>query len=30
MDQTVLIRNAAAIVTCDAQDRVYYNADLLV
>lgn len=30
MEQTVLIRNAAAIVTCDAEDRVYYDADLLV
>ena len=25
-----LIRNAKAIVTCDAQDHVYWNADLLI
>lgn len=30
MDKTILIRNAKAIVTCDEQDRVYENADLLV
>ena len=28
--KTTLIRNARAIVTCDAEDRVYYGADLLV
>ena len=30
MSQSVLIRNARAIVTCDQEDRVYYNADLLI
>lgn len=30
MEKTVLIRNARAIVTCDAQDRVYFDADLLI
>ena len=30
MMKTTLIRNARAIVTCDAQDRVYQNADLLI
>jgi hydroxyatrazine ethylaminohydrolase len=28
--KTILIRGARAIVTCDAEDRVYANADLLV
>ncbi len=30
MSQSVLIRNARAIVTCDQEDRVYYDADLLI
>ena len=30
MEKTILIRNARAIVTCDAEDRVFYNADLLI
>ena len=30
MEQTTLIRNARAIVTCDGQDRVYQNADILI
>ncbi|MDQ7092185.1 amidohydrolase [Desulfosporosinus sp. PR] len=30
MERTILIRNAKAIVTCDAQDHVYYGADMLV
>lgn len=30
MDKTTLIRNARAVVTCDAQDRVFQNADILI
>ena len=30
MEKTILIRNAAAIVSCDANDTVYKNADLLI
>lgn len=30
MSQTILVKNARAIVTCDAEDRVYYDADLLI
>lgn len=30
MDQTILIKNAGAIVTCDAEDHVYYETDMLV
>lgn len=30
MSKTSLIRNARAIVTCDAEDRVYWDADILV
>lgn len=30
MESTTLIRNARAIVTCDGQDRVYYDADMLI
>ena len=30
MEKKILIRNAKAIVTCDAQDHVYWNADILV
>ena len=30
MEKTILLRNARAIVTCDAEDSVYYNSDLLV
>jgi len=30
MGKTTLIRNAKAIVTCDSQDRVYWNADMLI
>ncbi len=29
-EKTILIRNAKAIVTCDEQDRVYANADMLI
>ena len=28
--KTILIKNAKTIVTCDAQDRVYHNCDILV
>ena len=30
MESTILIRNARAIVTCDGQDRVYYDSDMLI
>lgn len=30
MENTILIRNARAVVTCDADDHVYYNADILI
>lgn len=30
MDKKILIRNAGAIVTCDHEDRVYLNADMLI
>lgn len=30
MSKRILIRNARAIVTCDEQDRVYFNADMLI
>ena len=30
MEKKILIRNAKAIVTCDTQDHVYWNADILV
>ena len=30
MEKTTLIRNAQAIVTCDAKDQVYRNADILI
>lgn len=30
MEHTILIKNAKAVVTCDAEDRVYYGADLLI
>ena len=30
MAHTILIRNASAIVTCDAKDTVYKNADILI
>ena len=28
--RTTLIRNARAVVTCDAQDRVFWDADILI
>jgi len=30
MSEKILIKNAKAIVTCDAEDRVYCNADMLI
>ncbi len=30
MGKSLLIRNAAAVVTCDSTDRVFFNADILV
>lgn len=30
MSKTILVKNARAIVTCDGEDRVFYDADLLV
>lgn len=30
MEKTILIRNARAIVSCDAEDNVYYGADMLI
>lgn len=30
MSEKILIKNARAIVTCDADDQVFYNADLLI
>lgn len=30
MSQSVMIRNARAVVTCDPEDRVYYDADILI
>ena len=29
-NKTTLIKNANAIVTCDTNDRVYYNSDILI
>ena len=30
MSKKILIRNADAIVTCDQEDRVLYNSDILI
>ena len=30
MNKTTLIKNASAIVTCDADDTVYYDSDILI
>ena len=30
MEKRILIKNAKAIVTCDAQDHVYFDADMLI
>lgn len=30
MEKKILIKNAKAIVTCDSQDSVFYNADMLI
>ena len=30
MNKSILIKNASSIVTCDANDRVYYNSDILI
>ena len=30
MNKSILIKNASSIVTCDANDRVYYNKDILI
>lgn len=30
MEKKILIRNAKAIVTCDSEDRVYFDADMLI
>lgn len=30
MDEKLLIKNARAIVTCDAEDRVYWDSDILI
>ncbi len=30
MNESILIKNASAIVTCDAKDRVYYDSDILI
>ncbi len=30
MNKSILIKNASSIVTCDANDRVYYNNDILI
>ena len=30
MDKKILIKNARAIVSCDGEDRVYRDADMLI
>ena len=30
MNKSILIKNASSIVTCDANDRVYYDSDILI
>ena len=30
MNKSILIKNASSIVTCDANDRVYHNSDILI
>lgn len=30
MNKSILIKNASAIVTCDAKDRIYYDSDILI
>ncbi len=30
MNESILIKDASAIVTCDAKDRVYYDSDILI
>jgi len=30
MNKTTLIKNANAIVTCDIDDNVFYNSDILI